>query len=178
MGKRGYMDCKYQTKKGVIIRRFTALLIDYLLISIYAGILFLFSPFVSPLFQSSAWQSEFIGLIFLVAPVFLYFFLFEASYLKATPGKLLFHIKVIKIDGTNFNYKNSFIRSLIKFIPWEFAHFAIWQLVFPNSHFSFVAEPLLVITNILAVLYIAFPFFNRNARAIHDYAAHTVLVIR
>ena len=163
---------------NILIRRFTALFIDYLVLAIYAFTLFLCSSIVGPLFQKSAWQSEFFGVILLVAPVFLYFFLFEASYLKATPGKLLFHIKVIKIDGTNFNYKNSFMRSLVKFIPWELAHFAIWQLVFPNSNFSFVAEYLLVITNILAVLYIAFPFFNRRARAIHDYAGHTILVIR
>jgi len=162
----------------ILIRRFTALFIDYLVLAIYAFTLFLCSSIVGPLFQKSAWQSEFFGVILLVAPVFLYFFLFEASYLKATPGKLIFHIKVIKIDGTNFNYKNSFMRSLVKFIPWELAHFAIWQLVFPNSNFSFVAEYLLVITNILAVLYIAFPFFNRKARAIHDYAGHTILVIR
>jgi uncharacterized RDD family membrane protein YckC len=167
-----------QIKKGVLTRRFIALLTDYLLLGIYAGVLFLFSPIVSPLFQKSAGQSEFLGLILLVTPVFLYFFLFEASHLRATPGKLLLHIKVIKIDGTNFNYKNSFVRSLVKFIPWEFAHFAIWQLVFPNSHFSLVAGALLVISNVLAVLYIAFPFFNRKARAIHDYAAHTMLVIK
>jgi len=166
-----------QMKKSILIRRYTALLIDYLLLCIYAGALFLLSPIVSSLFQKSAWQSELFGLILLVAPVFLYFFLFEASYLRATPGKLLLNIKVIKIDGTNFNYKNSLVRSLIKFIPWEFAHFAIWQLVFPHSSFSFVAEALLVIANILAVLYIAFPFFNRKGRAIHDYAANTILVI-
>lgn len=178
MGKREYINLKNQYKKDILMRRFAALLIDYLLISIYAVALFLFSPFVSPLFQKSAWQSEFFGLLILVAPVFLYFFIFEASYLKATLGKLLFHIKVIKIDGTNFNYKNSFIRSFVKFIPWEFAHFAIWQLVFPNSNFSFAAEFLLVVTNILAVLYIVYPFLNKNSRAIHDYAAHTILVIR
>ena len=166
------MDCKNEIKRSILVRRFAALLLDYLLLSLYAGALFLFSPIVSPLFQKSAWQSEFFGAVFLVAPVFIYFFIFEASYLKATPGKLLFHIKVSKIDGTNFTYKNSFLRSLVKFIPWELAHFAIWQLVFPNSNFSFVAESLLVITNILAALYIAFPLFNRKARAIHDYAGH------
>ena len=112
-------------KKSILIRRFTALLVDYLLLCIYAGALFLFSLIVSPLFQKSAWQSEFFGLILLVSPVFLYFFLFEASYLRATPGKLLLNIKVTKIEGTNFNYKNSFVRSLIKSIPWELAHFAI-----------------------------------------------------
>ena len=153
-------------------------MIDYLILSIYAGALFLFSPIVSPLFQKSALQSELLGLILLVAPVYLYFFIFEASYLKATPGKLLFHIKVIKIDGTNFNYKNSFIRSFVKFIPWEFAHFAIWQLVFPISNFSFIAEALLIIANILGILYLAFPFFNREARAIHDYVARTILIIK
>jgi len=165
-------------KKSILIWCFTALIIDYLLLSIYAGALFLLSPMLSPLFQKSAVQSELVGLILLVMPAFLYFFLFEASYLKATPGKLLFRIKVIKIDGTNFNYKNSFTRSLVKFIPWEFAHFAIWQLIFSNNAFLFVVEALLVITNILAALYILFPFFNRKERAIHDYAAHTKLIIQ
>ena len=165
-------------EKGVLMQRFIALLIDYLLLSIYAGILFLFSPILAPLFLKSALQSEFLGLVLLVIPVFMYFFIFEASYLKATPGKLFIHIKVIKIDGTNFNYKNSLIRSFVKFIPWEIAHFAIWQLIFPNSEFSFIAKSLLIITNILVVLYIAFPFFNRKSRAIHDFAAHSMLVIQ
>lgn len=169
---------KEHIKKDILIRRFTALLIDYLILSIYAGALFLFSPILSPLFQKSAWQSELFGLILLVAPVFLYFFIFEASYLKATPGKLLFHIKVTKIDGSNFNYKDSFIRSFVKFIPWEFAHFAIWQLAFPSNNFSFIAEALIIIANILAILYNAFPFFNKKARAIHDYAAQTILIFK
>lgn len=167
-----------QIKKFVLIRRFMALLIDYLLLVIYAGALYLFSPIVSPLFQKSAWEAELFGLLLLVSPVFLYFFLFEASYLKATPGKLLFRLKVIKIDGTNFNYTDSFIRSLVKFIPWELAHFAIWQLVYPNSDFSSIAEMLLIMTNVLAALYIVFPFFNRESRALHDYVAHTILVIQ
>jgi len=57
-----------------MIRRFTALFIDYLILSIYAGILFLFSPIIGPLFQKSAAQSELFGLVLLVAPVFMYFF--------------------------------------------------------------------------------------------------------
>jgi len=173
----GY-QIKGHVKRNVLIRRFTALLIDYLIILIYAGVLFLFSPIVSPLFQKSACQSELLGLILLVTPVFLYFFIFEASYLKATPGKLLFHIKVIKINGTIFNYKDSFIRSFVKFIPWEFAHFAIWQFVFPNGNSPTISEILLIITNILAIVYISFPFFNKKARAIHDYIAQTVLIIK
>ena len=167
-----------QQKRGFLIRRFTALLIDFLLFSIYAVALFLVSPIVGPLFQKSAVQSEIVGFILLVVPVFLYFFLFEASHFKATPGKLLFKLNVIKVDGTNFSYKDSFIRSAIKFVPWEIAHFAIWQLVFPNSSFSYIAEILLIITNILLVIYIVFPFFNRKARAIYDYVVHTILVVR
>jgi len=167
-----------QQKSGFLIRRFTALLIDYLLLGIYAGALFLVSPIVGPLFQKSAGQSELVGFILMVAPVFLYFFLFEASPQKATPGKLVFKLKVIKIDGTNFSYKDSFLRSVVKFVPWEFAHFAIWQLVFHNIDLLFVAEALLIITNLLVVLYIAFPFFNKRARAMHDYAAHTIVVRR
>ena len=162
----------------ILIRRFTALIIDYLILLIYAGILFLFSPIVGPLFQKSALQSELLGLILLVAPVFLYFSISEASHLKATPGKLLFHIKVIKIDGTNFKYKDSFIRSFVKLIPWEFAHFAIWQFVFPNSNLIFIAQILVIISNILIILYLVFPFLNKDARAIHDYVAQTRLIIK
>lgn len=178
MAKDEHADYINQTKKSILIRRFSALFIDYLLIALYAGVLFLFSPIVAPLFQKSAGQAEVFGIILLVMPVFLYFFLFEASKLKATPGKLLFNLKVIKIDGTKFNYKNSFFRSFIKFIPWELAHFAMWQLVFPGSSFSFIAEYLLIITNIILVIYIVFPFFNGKARAIHDYAGHTKVIIK
>lgn len=173
-----YKQDKKQTKTDIIIRRFTAILIDYLILSIYAGILFMLSPIFSSLFQESALKSEFFGFVLLVTPVFLYFFLFEASPLKGTPGKCFMHLKVIKLDGTNFSYKNSFWRSLVKFIPWEIAHFALWQFIFPNSTFSFMAMPLLVIVNFLGVLYIAFPLLNRRARAIHDYASHSVLIIK
>ena len=166
---------KEHTKKDILLRRFSALILDYLILSLYAGALFLFSPIIGPLFRKSAWQSEILGLILLVAPVFFYFFIFEASNRKATPGKQIFHIKVIKIDGSNFSYKDSFIRSFVKFIPWEFAHFAIWQLVFSNGNSSMLVEALLILANILAILCMAFPFFNKRARAIHDYVAKTEL---
>jgi hypothetical protein len=69
------------------------------------------------------------------------------------------------------------IRSFVKFIPLEFDRFGIWQLAFPNGNFLFLAEPLLIISNILAVIYIAFPFFNRKSRAIHDYTGHMLMII-
>ncbi|HEY5537449.1 MAG TPA: RDD family protein [Acetobacterium sp.] len=166
-----------QIKKDILIRRFAALFIDYIILCVYAGILFLFSPMVGPLFQKSAGQSEILGLILLVIPAFLYFSIFEASKIKATPGKMLFHVKVVKIDKTTFSIKNSFLRSFVKLLPWEIAHFALWQIIFSNRDFLFFPEFLLVIANILLVIYVGFPFFNRRARAIHDIAAHTKLVI-
>jgi len=171
-------DYETRIKKDILLRRFAALGIDYLMLSIYAGVLFLLSPLIGPLFQKSAWQSEFFGLIFLVIPVFLYFFIFEAFSLKATPGKLLFKLKIIKIDKTNFSFKDSFIRNFVKLLPWELAHFFIWQFTFSVSGFSFLAKVLLIAVNLLLVTYIGFPFFNKKARAIHDIAAHTKLVKR
>ncbi|WP_296560348.1 RDD family protein [uncultured Acetobacterium sp.] len=165
-----------QIKKDILIRRFAALFIDYIILCVYAGTLFLFSPMIGPLFQKSADQSQILGLILLVIPVFLYFSIFEASKLKATPGKMLFHVKVVKIDEATFSYKNSFFRSFVKLLPWEIAHFALWQIIFSTGDFLFFAEFLLVMTNILLVIYMGFPFFNRRARAIHDIAAQTKLV--
>jgi len=165
-----------QIKKNILLKRFAALFIDYIIICVYAGVLFLLSPMIGPLFQKSAGQSEILGLILLVIPVFLYFSIFEASKLKATPGKILVKLKVLKIDKTTFGFKDSFLRSFVKLLPWELAHFALWQVVFSNDGFIFFSEFLLVIANILLVIYVGFPFFNRRARAIHDIAAHTKLV--
>lgn len=169
---------KGRAERNLLIRRFAALLIDFLILSLYAGVLFVLSPILSPLFQETAWKSEFFGFVLLVMPVFLYFFLFEASRFKATPGKLCLHLKVVALDGTDFSYKNSFVRSLVKFIPWETAHFALWQFMFPDSMFSSIAITLLVVTNFLGILYIVFPFFNSKKRAIHDFAAQSVLIMR
>lgn len=167
-----------RTERNILIRRFIAIIMDFLILSVYAVILFVFSPLLSPLFQETAWKSELFGFILLVIPVFLYFFLFEASCLKATPGKVCLHLRVVMLDGTNIGYKNSFYRSAVKFIPWEIAHFAIWQFMFPESMFSFIAMTLLVISNIFGILYIVFPFFNSKKRAIHDFAAHSFLTMR
>lgn len=152
------------------------MLIDYLILAAYAGILFLLSPLVGPLFQKSAAQAEIFGLFLLVIPVFLYFFLFEASRLHATPGKLLMRIKVAKAGGGCPSLGNVFLRNLVKFIPWEFAHFSIWQQLFPDSLSYSAALGLLIAANILGVLELTVPLFDKQARAIHDYAGRTEIM--
>ena len=120
------------------LRRLAAFGIDYLLIAAYLGLLAAGSLAVlaSPAGKavgavwSTAWSAEIAGFFLLTLPVILYFALSEASTTRGTLGKRVLHLRVQSTNGQPLRVPAALLRSAVKFLPWELAHFTIWHLVY------------------------------------------------
>lgn len=60
-------------------------------------------------------------------PVMLYFALFDASHWQATPGKRRIGLRVVTTAGGRVSLLRALGRIVLKFLPWEIAHTAIWH---------------------------------------------------
>jgi uncharacterized RDD family membrane protein YckC len=122
-------------------RRLLAFALDYVLIAIYLAVLALGSLVVlaTPLrgayaaVWANAWSAELAGFFLLTAPVIVYFALSESSREGATLGKQIAHLRVLGVDGRRLRVGSAFLRSAIKFLPWELAHFTIWHYVYRSG---------------------------------------------
>ena len=126
------------------LRRIAAFGLDYLLIAAYLVILAaaqLFALAVVPgrvisHLYSSPLAAEATGFAALTLPVVLYFALSEASTRQATLGKRALGLIVTDLRGRRLSLLRSFVRSAIKFAPWELAHAMIYQITFNNDSAS------------------------------------------
>ncbi|MEO1040155.1 MAG: RDD family protein [Pseudomonadota bacterium] len=115
-------------------RRVFAFLIDYLLLAVYAAglsaIAFAFGPDVgaSPADFAGKLRGHAIAFATLTAPVVLYFAVLETSPLHGTLGKRVLGLRVEAGNGARLGTARSLVRSAVKFLPWEIAHFAIWYV--------------------------------------------------
>ncbi|MDT7832818.1 RDD family protein [Flavobacteriaceae bacterium S356] len=114
---------------SLFIRRVLAFSIDYMIIIIYAVLLFLVSTLLTNNFDvnlnfESPFKNQILGFFSLTLPIFLYFYLSEKSSHNATIGKEVMRLKVIPSNG------NIFLRNFLKFLPWEIAHMGVYQVVF------------------------------------------------
>lgn len=163
-------------KIKIISRRYVAFLIDMILFALYGGILFLLSPLLAPFFSRNALQAQIIGFFLLVFPFGYYFFLCERSSAQATFGQRVMHLKVLTLQGKTISSWQSFIRAFLMIIAWELAHFVIWKAMFANWDLSAFDYALLIFVNIIFLFCICFPFFNREAKTIHDLLSKTKVV--
>ncbi|MBM7587028.1 putative RDD family membrane protein YckC [Bacillus pakistanensis] len=170
----------YSTNSASMKRRMIALLIDYLIIMAYGAFLlsisFLLGHPLNPLFENSAMVAQTAGFIFVTLPVFLYFFLTESSSLGGTIGKKKMSLKVVCINGLKLKRGRSFMRSFIKFLPWELAHFGVYRLILPTNISESTIVTLLVVVNMITMLYLITPMFNRERKSVYDWLAGTKVV--
>src|SRR5690625_4152239 len=119
-------------------KRIYAFLLDYLVITVYGifvvgTISFVFRPYIEPLFSSSPVTAELTGFFMITLPVSLYFILCECSKWQGTLGKRKMDIRVVDGFGQRIGIGRSAVRTVIKFLPWEVAHFGIWRLMLPSN---------------------------------------------
>jgi len=118
-------------------KRLKAFLLDYLLIIAYiivlagvnfgiilsGGALDEISPFFASLLVKDA-----IAFLTVILPVILYFTLQESSSRQATWGKRKAGIRVVNANGETLTRMQSFVRSLVKFLPWQIAHTCLYHI--------------------------------------------------
>jgi uncharacterized RDD family membrane protein YckC len=168
-------------------RRVLALLIDYALILGYVAVIGLISllgflitgGLFNWLLLGTA-GAEALGFVVLVVPVGVYLFLTEASRWQATVGKRVAGLRVVAAKtGLRPSRGRILVRTVVKVLPWEFAHFFVWQTVASvaatNTVPGWVAGGL-VVANVLPVLYVLVVLLQRERRGPHDLVAGTRVI--
>jgi uncharacterized RDD family membrane protein YckC len=167
-----------------IVRRVKAFAIDYIIILIYAILLFGASLVISKLFHLDINNihpvaGELIGFATLTLPVILYFALSESSGYAATIGKRKFRLRVVEQNGTRAGLLRLLIRNFMKFFPWELAHFFIYRLInftsTGNDVPGFVLTGL-IISQVLAVIYFGCILLTKDSRTIYEWLSGTIVI--
>lgn len=166
------------------MRRIGACLVDYAIVIIYLGLLTLLSfllqraglvfPQVSEGMERQV--AQLVVLIFLGLPVTLWLSWWEASPRGASPGKLLFRLRVKSIHDQGLSFNQSLIRAVLKvMIPWELAHTALWRIwLSPSSVMDGLSATFLILSNLIVLIYILSLFFG-SGRTPYDYLAGAVV---
>jgi uncharacterized RDD family membrane protein YckC len=126
---------------NLVIRRLLAFGLDYLLIVGYlvilAGVsLAILASGLRTAFSAAwatAWSAETMAFLTLTLPVVLYFAILESSAAGATLGKHAMRLRVRGLDEKRLRPWRSVLRSAVKFLPWELAHFTIWHYVYATA---------------------------------------------
>jgi uncharacterized RDD family membrane protein YckC len=126
---------------NLVIRRLLAFGLDYLVIIGYlivlAGVsLAMLASGLRTAYSAAwatPWSAEAMGFLMLTLPVVLYFAILESSTAGATLGKRALRLRVRGLDGKRLGPWRSLLRSAVKFLPWELAHFTIWHYVFATT---------------------------------------------
>lgn len=106
-------------------------------------------------------------------PVWLYFWLFDASGRGATLGKRICRIRVVADDGQTLGPGRAFARTAIKLLPWELVHLSVFALSSDLDAFSIGQSIGLVTANLLALFYLWLSFASDGRRSVHDVLADT-----
>jgi uncharacterized RDD family membrane protein YckC len=116
--------------------RLLAFGIDYLVIAAYLALLAAANLAVGWALQRDrrlpatrrerAW-GHVVSFLSVTLPVTLYFARAESLPGGATFGKRALGLRVITLDGDQVPFRRAFLRSAVKFTPWEIAHATLWR---------------------------------------------------
>lgn len=124
------------SQKKIAFRRFLAFGIDWLVIVIWAGVLFgvvMLSYSGKPPGPSGPWRAQGVGFLAMTLPIVLYFSICEASPWRATLGKRILSLRVINTNSDRMAFSRTLLRNCIKFIPWELGHLVANQAIFSST---------------------------------------------
>jgi uncharacterized RDD family membrane protein YckC len=126
--------------------------------------------------------AQLLGFLLLVLPVGAYLYVGEASTRQATFGKRILGLQVVDAkDGGRPSRLRIVIRTVVKLLPWEIAHFAVWNIVAiaaeGGSEFPLWLLIMVVAADLLPFVYIAFVSFQKDKRGPHDLFAGTRVIV-
>ena len=170
-------------------KRFIAFGFDFLLIFAYVLILLGISISITvtigpleqihPMFASPVYM-DLLAFVILVLPVILYFTLQESSSRQATWGKRKAGLQVVNARGTRLTRKQAFVRSLLKFLPWQIAHTSIFHiegLPFNPSEPTPLVISGFVLVWVLLGIYAISVLVSKKHRTPYDWVAGAYVVV-
>jgi uncharacterized RDD family membrane protein YckC len=171
--------------KSVGGQRILAFLLDYAIISIYLGVLFVvgFSLVRIGVLDSSPPSSpilaDIIAFLLSVLPVTLFMALQEGSSLQATMGKRWRRLRVTTLSGGRVSMRRALVRSAVKFLPWQVAHTSLFHIPGWPTEVQFIPAGSLaglILSQGAVVACILIILLSRSGRAPHDWIAGTRVV--
>ncbi|RKW23955.1 RDD family protein [Candidatus Gracilibacteria bacterium] len=155
--------------------RLKELLIDYIaILAFLVGVLIISSGFYFfilgeiPKFGETG--SQLISFLFSVFPIILIF-----SYLDYKNGTFGKQFAGLKIIYKNKTFAFSLLRNVIKFLPWQLAHFGIISGIYSDFN-SFSSQFLTFLAIFLFFLYLLQGLFSKDKRYLADFIAKTQVV--
>ena len=168
--------------------RLIAFVLDYVVILGYIAILTGVSlmvangPFqqqVIPLFANPI-TSDLVAFFTLVSPVISYFALQESSAKQATWGKRKVKIQVVTTDGKRLSRGRAFVRSGVKFLPWQLAHTALFNIegwpIAPETPGPLVTVGLILVWVLVGAYFVSLVVSKRR-RTPYDWLAGSVVIV-
>jgi uncharacterized RDD family membrane protein YckC len=167
--------------------RLAAFMLDYLIIVAYMIFLTLITALLFNLggqsiaiaISGNPYLFDLFAFLTLVLPVILYFALGECSPKQATWGKRKLKLSVCAMNGKRLSWRQSCIRSIIKFLPWQIAHTSIFHIRGWPLH----AQPISIgsifgftLVSLLVGLYLVTVLFTKAHRTPYDWLSQAVVV--
>jgi uncharacterized RDD family membrane protein YckC len=124
--------------------------------------------------------AQLLGFAVLVLPVGIYLWATESSRWQATIGKRALGMRVVTLDGARPGRGRILGRTAVKLLPWEWAHFWVWQLMAivltGGTEFPGWLIAGLISSQLLPVAYVLCVALQRDGRGPHDLVAGTRVV--
>lgn len=166
-------------QSATLKERFSALFFEYLTILCYMVILFGVSMLIYFVILNGIPNFNELGMnllsLTLIIPVVLYSIIMESSKKHATLGKMKIKLMVASTKSNKVKLWQVVIRNIIKFLPWQLAHMAIFHSFTLHWEFAPLWTAIMIIVDILPFVWIGF-LFRKDHRGIHDLIAKTVVV--
>lgn len=161
----------------LILKRFLAFSIDYLIIISYAVLLFIITQSLSnglnlSLTSSKPIQNQLVAFFTLTLPVIIYSVLTERSSKKGTIGKRVMNICVEAKKG------NILKRNILKFLPWELAHIGVHWIYFyetTNKESPIWVWVLLIVPQLIIIAYIISIIYSKGRISLYDRCSETII---
>ncbi|MEX2498820.1 MAG: RDD family protein [Wenzhouxiangellaceae bacterium] len=160
-------------KGNLFVRRVVAYLVDIAILFAVlgpAGFLILQAIGYSPSTGPEIWG---VLLLNFSIPVWLYFWLSDASDRGATPGKRIFRIRVMSGDGGTLGPWRALARTALKLLPWELVHVSAFALSNDLDELSMLQGVGLATANLLMIVYLWLAYASSGRRSFHDMLSDT-----
>lgn len=170
-------DSKKTNEASGVLLRSKSLFYDWLFICAYLFFLFIITVAFYllvlrgiPKFTNI--QSQFITTLTSVVPITIIFSIMEGSIDYATCGKKKSKLRVIYKDSP---MKRSFIRNVIKFLPWQLGHMSTINGIYNgfDTPFSMV---FFILSMALTISYILMVFIRKDNRHLGDFVAGSKVI--
>lgn len=149
----------------LILALFTAL---FALIGVLA-------PDFVTLLYGGRWSSQITSLFIVTIPVTLYFAVLESGTRKASWGKWKRGFQVVTTAGEPLSFGRALGRTVLKFVPWELSHTAVWDISYANGEVTTRAAFFLVLAGVLIVANVVSLWQSPLKQTLYDRLTKTVV---